>query len=160
MGLIVAIHLLALVALIVLGVGFKLIGFGLLGVLALPVLDMLAGLVLLFTRHRKLGVILFLSGLVVTLIGLGTCALILSNTIFVAIHLLTFAVLGVGFGQVWLGLLKVLALPALDIMVGLVLLFTRHRKLGVVMLLSGLVVMLIGLGTCGLILSHISFNGH
>ncbi|RSK43930.1 hypothetical protein [Hymenobacter rigui] len=47
--------------------------------LALPVLNMLIGLGLLFTRHRKLGKIMLLSGLTVALLGLGTCAIILSN---------------------------------------------------------------------------------
>ncbi|RSK23984.1 hypothetical protein [Hymenobacter metallilatus] len=47
--------------------------------LALPVLNMVVGLGLLFTRHRKLGKVLLLTGLVVGLLGLGTCALILSN---------------------------------------------------------------------------------
>jgi hypothetical protein len=49
------------------------------GVLALLVLNVLIGLSLLFTRHRKLGMIMLLSGLTVALLGLGTCALILSN---------------------------------------------------------------------------------
>lgn len=62
------------VALLVLG---TLDGF--VGMLALPVLNVAVGVALLFTAHRKLGKVMLVSGLVVALLGLGTCALILSN---------------------------------------------------------------------------------
>lgn len=52
---------------------------GFIGMLALPVLNVIVGLILLFTTHRKLGKVMLVSGLVVALLGLGTCALILSN---------------------------------------------------------------------------------
>ncbi|MBX0289206.1 hypothetical protein K3G63_02080 [Hymenobacter sp. HSC-4F20] len=52
---------------------------GFIGMLALPVLNLVIGVALLFTAHRKLGKVILLSGLVVGLLGLGTCALILSN---------------------------------------------------------------------------------
>ncbi|RPD47995.1 hypothetical protein DNI29_11235 [Hymenobacter sediminis] len=52
---------------------------GFIGMLALPVLNLVIGVALLFTAHRKLGKVMLVSGLVVALLGLGTCALILSN---------------------------------------------------------------------------------
>lgn len=52
---------------------------GFIGMLILPVLNIGVGVALLFGAHRKLGKVMLVSGLVVALLGLGTCALILSN---------------------------------------------------------------------------------
>lgn len=52
---------------------------GFIGMLVLPVLNIAIGVALLFTAHRKLGKVMLVSGLVVALLGLGTCALILST---------------------------------------------------------------------------------
>ncbi|MCA8829879.1 hypothetical protein [Hymenobacter pini] len=71
LGLVVAANFAALLVLGGLG--------GIAGMLALPVLNVLVGIVLLFGTHKKLGKVLVVSGLVVALLGLGTCALILSN---------------------------------------------------------------------------------
>jgi hypothetical protein len=63
-----------LAALVLLG----LVG-GLLAILALPVLNIVVGVVLLVLGKKRLGLILVLSSFLVALVGLGTCALILSN---------------------------------------------------------------------------------
>jgi len=52
---------------------------GLLAILALPVLNIVVGIVLLVLGKKRLGLILVLSGFLVALVGLGTCALLLSN---------------------------------------------------------------------------------
>ncbi|MBG8553880.1 hypothetical protein [Hymenobacter guriensis] len=58
------------------------------------------------------------------------------------------------------GIVGMLALPVLNVLVGIILLFGPQKKLGKVLLISGLVVALLGLGTCALILSNLNFNGH
>lgn len=58
------------------------------------------------------------------------------------------------------GPVGLLALPVLNLVVGAVLLFTVHRKLGIILLLSGLAVALLGLGTCALLLSGLQISGH
>ena len=54
----------------------------------------------------------------------------------------------------------VLGLPGLYLVVGVGLLFTRHRRLGKIMLISGLVIAILGLGTCALLLSNMHVNGN
>jgi|GEM_PF-4245257 len=44
--------------------------------LTLPVLNIVVGIVLLLLGKKRLGLILVLSGLLVCLVGLGTCALL------------------------------------------------------------------------------------
>ena len=52
-------------------------GFG--GLFGLFFLSMGLGVGLLFTKHKRIGKILLISGLVVAILGLGTCALLISN---------------------------------------------------------------------------------
>jgi hypothetical protein len=71
-----------LAALVFLGIGGRFEAM-----LALPVLNIVAGVVLLRMGdkqrgEKRLGLIMVLSGLLVGLVGLGTCALIVSNMSF------------------------------------------------------------------------------
>ena len=52
---------------------------GFVGLFSLFFLSMGLGVVLLFTKHKRIGKILLISGLVIATLGLGTCALLLSN---------------------------------------------------------------------------------
>ena len=71
LGRVVAVNFAVLLALSAVG--------GVVLILALPVLNMLAGGILLFTERRRLGKVMLVSGLVTAILGLGTCALILAN---------------------------------------------------------------------------------